>query len=212
MKTSKEKTPQRQGSERRTLLGREDWIKTALEVLADLGPAAVTVASIATKLGVTKGSFYWHFQSREELLDCLIEEWRLHATRRVIQIVDEEASSAREKILRVTSISSRSSVHELGGALELTMRTWAKSNRKVRTVVAEVDKSRMAFLAQQYAEIRSDGQADLVACLHYAFSAGLRLIFSFSDEEKSAIRDQVIEGIFFSDHPIEQPGARTKTR
>lgn len=183
--------------ERKHLLGRRDWIKVALEALAHDGPSAVAIARLADKMGVTKGSFYWHFSSREELLNSLIIEWQQHATQRVIQIVESEKATPHEKILRLAAIGGGSPISEFGGALELAMRSWAKSNPEVRAAVADVDRQRMAYLAELYGEIGSELEPALLACLHYAFSAGMRLIFPYSEDEKSAIRDAVIEKIFF---------------
>jgi AcrR family transcriptional regulator len=56
-------------------LSAEDWAVAALDVIAEQGLAAVAVEPIARRLGVTKGSFYWHFPSREALLVAALERW-----------------------------------------------------------------------------------------------------------------------------------------
>jgi AcrR family transcriptional regulator len=45
-----------------------DWAEAALQLIAEKGLSALTVSTLATRLGVTKGSFYWHFAGRSELL------------------------------------------------------------------------------------------------------------------------------------------------
>ena len=42
----------------------EDWARAALEAIAEDGVTAVAVEPLARSLGVTKGSFYWHFANR----------------------------------------------------------------------------------------------------------------------------------------------------
>src|SRR4029078_12241438 len=59
----------------RTRLSAADWEQAALDVVAEQGVAAVTVESLARQLGVTKGSFYWHFPTREALLKAALERW-----------------------------------------------------------------------------------------------------------------------------------------
>jgi AcrR family transcriptional regulator len=54
---------------------REDWLRAARLALLHGGPAAVRVEKLARDLRVTKGSFYWHFRDRGELLEALLEEW-----------------------------------------------------------------------------------------------------------------------------------------
>ena len=56
----------------RARLGRNEWIRAGLEVLMSEGAEAVAVETLARKLSVTKGSFYWHFKSRRELLTSLL--------------------------------------------------------------------------------------------------------------------------------------------
>jgi AcrR family transcriptional regulator len=56
-------------------LSAEDWALAALDVIAEQGLAAVAVEPLARRLGVTKGSFYWHFPSREALLVAALQRW-----------------------------------------------------------------------------------------------------------------------------------------
>jgi len=52
-----------------------DWERTALEAIAESGLSAVAVEPLARRLGVTKGSFYWHFPNREALVAAAITRW-----------------------------------------------------------------------------------------------------------------------------------------
>src|SRR5580704_7351182 len=56
-------------------LNRDDWLKAARMALLKGGVEAVRVEKLARDLKVTKGSFYWHFTDREELLEVLLREW-----------------------------------------------------------------------------------------------------------------------------------------
>jgi AcrR family transcriptional regulator len=53
----------------------EDWELAAIEAIRHGGLAAVAVEPLARRLGVTKGSFYWHFKDRSALLDAAIHRW-----------------------------------------------------------------------------------------------------------------------------------------
>lgn len=61
--------------ERHARLSAEDWAQAALDLIAEQGVAAVAVEPLARRLGVTKGSFYWHFPSRDALLVAALERW-----------------------------------------------------------------------------------------------------------------------------------------
>ena len=62
-------------TERPPRLNAADWAQAALDLLGEQGLAAVGVEPLARRLGVTKGSFYWHFKSREALLTAALEHW-----------------------------------------------------------------------------------------------------------------------------------------
>lgn len=60
---------------RNARLSAEDWAQAALDLIAEQGVSAVAVEPLARRLGVTKGSFYWHFPSRDALLQAALERW-----------------------------------------------------------------------------------------------------------------------------------------
>ena len=51
-----------------------DWAQAALQLIAEAGLGALTVEALAARLGVTKGSFYWHFSGRSDLLAAALAE------------------------------------------------------------------------------------------------------------------------------------------
>ncbi|WP_090131623.1 TetR/AcrR family transcriptional regulator [Limnohabitans sp. Rim11] len=179
-----------------------DWIRAGMKILATSGIDMVLIPPLAKALGVTKGSFYWHFSSREELLHGLIEAWKQHATLRVIEIVESADVSPHEKIRLIAFIGTNSPIDEFGGAVELAVRNWARVNPDVRKVVADVDRQRLNYLTQLYQQVGSSVDPELLACLHYCFSAGLRLIFAYPEKQKLAMRQAALDQIFFSGHSM----------
>jgi len=65
-------------------LSRADWVQGAYEALGDRGISAITVDALAQRLGVTKGSFYWHFRDSEDLLGAVVAHWEELAVDRVL--------------------------------------------------------------------------------------------------------------------------------
>ena len=65
----------RESTRPKARLGRDDWIRAALDAIAAGGLAAVAVEPLARSLGVTKGSFYAHFSNRDELIEAALEAW-----------------------------------------------------------------------------------------------------------------------------------------
>lgn len=78
-------------------LGRDDWVEGALTAIAAGGLAALSVERLAKQLGATKGSFYWHFEDRADLIRAALAEWELRDTDRVIERASEIADP-RERL------------------------------------------------------------------------------------------------------------------
>ena len=96
-------TEQKASGSRR--LTRDDWITAALGAIADGGLAAVGVEPLAARLGATKGSFYWHFENRDALLEAAIRRWEKETTTDVVAEIttahDAPASQFRRLVARV---------------------------------------------------------------------------------------------------------------
>lgn len=125
-------------------LDSESWIKAALDLLAREGIDAVRVELLARKLGVTKGSFYWHFKDRDALHAAMLEHWRQRVTVDVIarlETTSDPIARYRQSMrLNVTGVP--------GAEVELAVRLWARRDEHARAVLAEVDGLRLAYLTK----------------------------------------------------------------
>ena len=65
-------------------LSAQDWVRGALRMIARDGVAAVAVEPLARELGITKGSFYWHFASRDALIHAALKAWEADQGRDVV--------------------------------------------------------------------------------------------------------------------------------
>jgi AcrR family transcriptional regulator len=122
-------------------LSAAEWVEMAVEVLADQGIEAVRVEPIARALGVTKGSFYWHFSDRQDLLDSLLLQWERLATLHVIEAVELACDEPAERLRELTRL-----VFRHGGPLDRAVRAWASHDDKAAEVVARVDTKRYEFV------------------------------------------------------------------
>jgi Transcriptional regulator len=81
-------------------LSASDWAQAALDVIAEQGVSAVAVEPLARRLGVTKGSFYWHFPSRDALLQAALERWEEVEQEQVFGSL-EEVPDPRERLRKL---------------------------------------------------------------------------------------------------------------
>ena len=117
------------------------WTEMGLRVLADQGVEAVRVEPLARALGVTKGSFYWHFSDRRELLDSMLLNWKQLATHDVIETVERASDEPGERLRELTRL-----VFRHGGPLDRAVRAWASHDDTAANAIARVDAERYAFV------------------------------------------------------------------
>jgi AcrR family transcriptional regulator len=133
----KSSTTARNRPDRRRRLQRGEWVEAALRRLAAGGIEEVRVELIARDLGVTKGSFYWHFKDRAELLEAVLQEWEA-TTDRVIESA-AEATTAAERMTRFNELVTAWAADADEAALENAVLAWAQRDAAVAERVAAVE-------------------------------------------------------------------------
>lgn len=166
-------------------LDRKDWIDIAMQTLASDSVDAVLIVPLAKKLGVTKGSFYWHFKSRDEFLQATLDDWRVKATESVIQYIEAKFEKPEAKLRELFRIAVESKYHRYEGQVELAIRDWARLDPVARKVVAEIDNLRIDYLAIQYRRLGFSGEeAKTRALLQTSFSSGNGINFGMDGDKK----------------------------
>lgn len=130
---------------------RADWIRAALDALAAGGVQAVRVEPLAAGLGVTKGSFYWHFSNRQELLDAMTAEWETRGTDQVIDLVNAASEDPEERLRTLITVATGS--NDQADTIESKLRIWATDDPAVANVLARVDKKRLAYVMEILKEL-----------------------------------------------------------
>ena len=93
----KAKSPRKASTPAEQSAQAEAWINTALHAIGEEGIAAFNVEKLAKRLGVTKGSFYWHFRDRSALIEATMLLWEKKGTDDVIAQL-EQIQSAEERL------------------------------------------------------------------------------------------------------------------
>lgn len=131
-------------------LDRQAWIEAAYRVLVQEGVEQVRILPLAEKLGVTRGSFYWHFKSRGELLEALIALWRERNTQALIEAATRPARDFTERFFAVARLWLEQSRYD--PQLDIALRDWARRDAKVFALVQEADDARVAAIARIFVE------------------------------------------------------------
>jgi len=132
-------------------LSREDWIEAAIQGLLSEGPSALRIARLARRLGVTPGSFYWHFRDREDLRDRVLQHWRDRMLRGAAA-AGQMAGKGAEQIRKLSGILVERRLPDLDAA----MRVWARRDAVVASAVADADELRLRVMAAMFREAGLD--------------------------------------------------------
>jgi AcrR family transcriptional regulator len=127
-----------------TRLSRGRWIAGAFQALVEGGIDALRVEPMAGRLGVTKGSFYHHFDNRRALQLAMLEEWERVGTS---QIIDRVERAQTDPLAQLHALA----LETMGGdervdAIETAMRAWGREDEVVAAALARVDGRRVAFV------------------------------------------------------------------
>ena len=109
---------------RRRVLTRDDWLKQSMEVLRTDGVGGVRILRLAKSLGVSRGSFYWHFRNRQDLLDHMLDWWERTMTDVVINYTDPIKGDGYKRVLALAEFVLR----EDKNRYDMAIRSWAQSS------------------------------------------------------------------------------------
>lgn len=114
------------------------WTDEGLRALEAQGHNALKAQPLAQALGVTRGSFYWHFEDLGDFHSALLLRWRERMFDQIVQDVTRSGKNPlRSLVERVLSEPSR---------LEIAVRSWAMVNPQAAQMVEDVDKRRVDFI------------------------------------------------------------------
>ncbi len=137
-------------------LSADDWAQAALDMVAEQGVAAVAVEPLARRLGVTKGSFYWHFPSRDTLLQAALERWEMVEQESVFGSL-EAVPDPRERLRQLFLLVA----HEAKSHIIYSELLKALDHPAVAPVIQRVSQRRLDYLIASFRQAgmsRTDAQ------------------------------------------------------
>lgn len=173
-------------------LDRETWLARALNILALEGGARLRVDTICASLGVTKGSFYWHFKNRDDFVKSVVQFWSTRFTEAVVAHVSGIDGGAKVRLKALMRFVSD------GGfaRYDVSIRAWALQDPElVAAIVKDVDERRLAFVGTLLAEMgfrTRDARMRARACVGF-LSYEAAVLATSSDKERRKMLDQFFD-------------------
>jgi AcrR family transcriptional regulator len=170
----------------------DDWVRTAQIRLASHGVESVRVEVLARDLGVSKGSFYWHFRDRGELLDQLLARWEAGELGWLDQDDGAGAPARWAGFIERTASPERM-------RMEVALRGWARGDERVATRVAEIEKRKASVVAEVLRNIgfaesaaEATSQVVLLICLGWLDRATRDKQFELASRSLGELLAQVV--------------------
>jgi AcrR family transcriptional regulator len=130
-------------------LTRDDWIDAAWEMLGAGSVELVKVDRIARNLRASRGSFYWHFRDRHELIVALFERWL------TLLGLATDRGAARRDVEPVTTLTAivENAIRNINGAQAIALRILAKESPEFQQLVDAEDGRRVQFFYEVFQQI-----------------------------------------------------------
>jgi AcrR family transcriptional regulator len=141
---------------------KKDWMRAARLALLEGGPSAVRVETLARKLRVSKGSFYWHFKNRGALLGALLREWEEEKSLLFDLLAERQSGQALAHFF--TELERRVVLSERGEwPSDAAIFAWAAVSQKVARRANKEEETRIRLLKKLF------GQSDLGDFFYMAY-------------------------------------------
>jgi len=160
----------------------KDWVDLGLKTLAKSGFTALKAEPLAKAMGVSRGSFFWHFADIGAFHAAILERWREVATEQIIAGV--EAAKASDPLAVLLKLTFGSKL-----VLEKAVRSWAANDARARAAVVAVDRRRLDYIESllKQAGLAEESARARAQILFWAFFG-----YALSDQQLAPDRQQAV--------------------
>ncbi|SIT39294.1 conserved hypothetical protein [Paraburkholderia ribeironis] len=164
---------------------REQIVDAANRLFYEQGYEPTSFASIAEAVGISRGNFYYHFKTKDEILEAVIQA-RLASTREMLACWYEGAASPLERIQRFVEIviANRKDIENYGCPVGTLTNELAKLEHPLRAQAAGVFETFRNWLREQFEALGRQADANDLALHVLTFSQGVAtLLNAFGDHD-----------------------------
>jgi AcrR family transcriptional regulator len=155
-------------------LSRDDWLDAAFQAVVKGGFDNVRVLVIADTLGVTRGSFYWHFTDHADLIKSLLARWQAREIAQDLTLQAEATDDPQADLERLLEAGLAHAGANLENIyFELALRGLGRRDAEVASMLVDVDKTRMNLFEEKFLRLTHDPvTASELAVLFYLAIVG----------------------------------------
>jgi AcrR family transcriptional regulator len=157
-------------------LSRDDWLDAAFNAVVEGGFDKARVLMIADALGVTRGSFYWHFTDHAEMIAALLARWRAGelSLEKRLRAETEAFTNPRDDLVHLLQAGLAHAGKDLENMrFELALRGQGRRDPEVAKMLADIDQVRMGLFREKFMQLtRDEKKSSELASLFYLAIVG----------------------------------------
>ncbi|MFK8036770.1 MAG: TetR/AcrR family transcriptional regulator [Crocinitomicaceae bacterium] len=148
---------------------KQDWVNLGFKLFSEKGISGIVIENMAEKLNVNKSSFYWHFKTKKEFIQQLIESWISNETEQIISLTNNE-KSALQKFKTLIILSYKKMPNQ---DFIFYLKRYAQKERKTKSIIEKIDFQRIEYLKNLLKEMGySEQDANIKSSLLYKHLIG----------------------------------------
>jgi len=168
---------------------KNEILDTAQEIFLTKGYKQTSVESIIKKVGVAKGTFYYYFKSKEDLLDKLVKRMADKIQIEIKKIVEKKDLDAISKLEKAYSVAGNIKLENIQLIKLMLKILYKKDNLILRY---KVYKSNIELIVPEFAKIIEQGVKEKSFNTSYPYEAA-RLFFELGSILGDAISKLLLE-------------------
>jgi AcrR family transcriptional regulator len=170
-------------------LSAQDWVDLGLKTLAKSGFTALKAEPLAKAMGVSRGSFYWHFADIGAFHAAILTRWREVATEQIIAAVEAAKNKGEDPLAVLLKLTFGSKL-----VLEKAVRSWAANDTRARAAVIAVDRRRLDYIENllKQAGLAEDVARARAQILFWAFFGYALSDQALPPDKQQAVLDELL--------------------
>ncbi|MEQ8703052.1 MAG: TetR/AcrR family transcriptional regulator [Phaeodactylibacter sp.] len=165
---------------------KEDWVDLGYKLFSEKGISGIVIETMAEKLKVNKSSFYWHFKTKKEFIQQLIEFWINDETEQIIALTNAE-KSALQKFKMLINLSYKQKPNQ---DFIFHLKRYAKKEKKTKSIIEKIDSERIEYVKGLLQEMGySDQDAKIKSSLFYKHLIGYHEMIRYEKQSSDYAKE-----------------------
>lgn len=138
---------------KRNRLSKKKWLEKSLEILAAEGERKLTIEHLVKEMGVTKGSFYWHFKNRSDFITRMADYWAEEYSFSLPKRIKAEFPDANDCLLALLERLTETNY----ARYDFAVLNWGQHEPAAKAIVQAAIDFRINFIGSIFRELGFEG-------------------------------------------------------